>query len=363
MKYMFLLLPLVYLIGNGYLFWRIWQTMIGIPLWGKVVATILFWLIAVSLFIVIGLREMQLPDGLLKPMFNIGAVWMVFLLYMVLLLCVLGIAKIFIPTMGNTLWYALVTTICLLLYGYVNYKHPRVEHINVLLEKEFEGNPMRIVAVSDVHLGYGTGISTLRNYVKLINDQHPDLILITGDLIDNSLRPLLHEPFDEVLSTLHAPMGIYMVPGNHEYISGMEACDEFLKRTPICLLRDSIVTLSNGIQLVGRDDRTNRRRKSLIELLHQTDNRYPVIVLDHQPYQLAKVDSLGVDIQLSGHTHHGQVWPLSLVTDYLYEQSHGYRKWKHTHIWVSSGLSLWGPPFRIGTDSDMAVIELLQLCH
>ncbi len=358
MKYMFFLLPFVYFLGNGYLFWRVWQTMTEWPLWGKVIVTFLFWLIAGSLFLVIGLREMQLPDGLLRPMFNIGAVWMVFLLYMVLLLGVFGIVKVFIPTMGNTLWYALVATVCLLLYGYFNYKHPRVEYIDVSLEKEFEGNPMRIVAVSDVHLGYGTGLSTLKNYVKLINDQHPDLILITGDLIDNSLKPLLHEPFDEVLSTLHAPMGIYMVPGNHEYISGMEACDEFLKRTPIRLLRDSVVTLSNGIQLVGRDDRTNRRRKSLVELLRQTDKRRPIVVLDHQPYRLAQVDSLGVDMQLSGHTHHGQVWPLSLLTDYLYEQSHGYRKWKHTHIWVSSGLSLWGPPFRIGTNSDMAVIEL-----
>lgn len=358
MKYLFLLLPFVYFLGNGYLFWRVWQTMVEWPLWGKIIATLLFWLIAGSLFLVIGLREMQLPDGLLRPMFNIGAVWMVFLLYMVLLLGVFGIVKVFIPAMGNTLGYALVTTVCLLLYGYFNYKHPRVEYIDVSLEKEFEGNPMRIVAVSDVHLGYGTGLSTLKNYVKLINDQHPDLILITGDLIDNSLKPLLHEPFDEVLSTLHAPMGIYMVPGNHEYISGMEACDEFLRRTPICLLRDSVVTLPNGVQLVGRDDRTNRRRKSLVELLRQTDERRPVVVLDHQPYRLAQVDSLGVDMQLSGHTHHGQVWPLSLVTDHLYEQSHGYRKWKHTHIWVSSGLSLWGPPFRIGTNSDMAVIEL-----
>ena len=84
----------------------------------------------------------------------------------------------------------------------------------------------------------------------------------------------------------------------------------------------------------------------------------PVVVIDHQPYHLQQVDDAGVDLQFSGHTHHGQVWPISLLTDHIFEQSHGYRKWQNTHIFVSSGLSLWGPPFRIGTKSDMAVFRL-----
>jgi len=81
-------------------------------------------------------------------------------------------------------------------------------------------------------------------------------------------------------------------------------------------------------------------------------------LLDHQPYGLNESDFLGIDLQVSGHTHHGQLWPLSWITDILFEQSHGYRKWSHSHIYVSSGLSLWGPPFRIGTSSDMAVIRI-----
>jgi predicted MPP superfamily phosphohydrolase len=84
----------------------------------------------------------------------------------------------------------------------------------------------------------------------------------------------------------------------------------------------------------------------------------PIVVLDHQPYDIVASDRLGVDIHLSGHTHRGQVWPLSWLTDAIYDQSHGYRKWENTHAYVSSGLSLWGPPFRIGTHSDMAVIDI-----
>ena len=88
------------------------------------------------------------------------------------------------------------------------------------------------------------------------------------------------------------------------------------------------------------------------------DKSKPVILLDHQPYQLAESQAAGIDLQFSGHTHHGQVWPMNWVTDHLYEQSHGYRQWENSHIYISSGLSLWGPPFRIGTESEMVVLQL-----
>ena len=226
-------------------------------------------------------------------------------------------------------------------------------------------------------------------------------------------------------------MGIYMTPGNHEYISGIAECKELLAQTKVQLLQDSIVTIplnetsnrtsetssgtndtatqtcetssgtnaANGktyLQIIGRDDRSNRNRKTLEELLelagknrdntfetsttsstsmqissdttpntaHRTTpacavkNTSYTIVLDHQPYNLAQTDSLGIDIQISGHTHRGQIWPLNLLTDKLYEQSYGYRKWSHSHIYVSSGLSLWGPPFRIGTRSEIGVVKV-----
>lgn len=358
MKLMMIIAPLLYLSGNGYLFFKFWQAMNGMPLWCKAVAAVMFWLAAFSLFASIGLRESQTPEWLIALMFRIGAVWIVFLLYAVMTLAVFDVARLFFPSLKHPLWYALPITACVLLYGYVNNQHPKVEQLSITLQKSGASQPIRIVAISDVHLGHGTGIEALKGYVEKINAHNPDLIFIAGDLIDNSLKPLRGKPIREVLSSLKAPMGIYMVPGNHEYISGIDACADYLKQTPVILLRDSVLSLPCGIQLIGRDDRTNHRRKPLNHLLEQADRRKPIVVLDHQPFHLAQADSLGVDLQISGHTHHGQIWPLSLVTDAIYEQSHGYRKWKHAHIWVSSGLSLWGPPFRIGTNNDMAVIEL-----
>lgn len=178
------------------------------------------------------------------------------------------------------------------------------------------------------------------------------------EAIDNSVIPLYAENMAEELTELKAPLGIYMVPGNHEYISGIDKSIQFIQNTPIQLLRDSVVTLPCGIQLIGRDDRSNARRLPLQKLMARIDKSKPVILLDHQPYQLAESQAAGIDLQFSGHTHHGQVWPMNWVTDHLYEQSHGYRQWENSHIYVSSGLSLWGPPFRIGTESEMVVLQL-----
>ena len=123
------------------------------------------------------------------------------------------------------------------------------------------------------------------------------------------------------------------------------------------MLRDSVVTLPNGIQLIGRDDRHNRKRRSLQELMVNIDKSKPIILLDHQPFDLEETKAAGIDLQFSGHTHHGQIWPINWVTDYIFEQSHGYRQWGNSHVYVSSGLSLWGPPFRIGTHCEMVIFN------
>ena len=360
MKAIILIIAIVYTIANGYLYIRLMQTVATWPLPVKILLTLLFWIVAFSLFISIGMRNVAMPETLSRLMFNAGSIWMIFLLYMLMLLIASDLIKLFASGMGHTFLYALPVTICLLLYGYINYRHPKVEQIDITLsEKNVEQREsLKMVVVSDIHFGYGTGVEKLSKYVNLINSQTPDVILIVGDLIDNSLKPLLHAPFDKHLSALKAPQGIYMVPGNHEYISGIDACADYLKRTPVTLLRDSIVTLPCGVQIVGRDDRSNRNRQALEQVLSKTNPDSPIVVMDHQPYELHKADSLQVDMLFCGHTHRGQVWPISLITDKMYEQSHGYRKWQNAHVWVSSGLSLWGPPFRIGTNSDMAVINL-----
>ena len=356
MKMMFVLLPLIYIGGNIYLFRHMLHAVSVLPLWLKVVLSVLFWTAAFSLFISTGLRDSSIPDTVSRAMFMTGSVWMVFLLYMVIGLIICDLIHLAIPSFHGGFRYSLVIVTAILIYGNINYRHPKTEHVEISFGKRFGKERMRIVAVSDVHIGHGTGVKALSRYVELINEQSPDIVLIAGDLIDNSIAPLLKHPFDKELERISAP--VYMVPGNHEYISGIDACTEYLSKTDITLLRDSIATLPEGIRIIGRDDRSNKDRKSLEALVESAGPEMPIIVIDHQPYDLAHADSLGIDLQISGHTHAGQIWPLTVIIDRMYEQGHGYRKWNHAHIYVSSGLSLWGPPFRIGTRSDLAVIDI-----
>ena len=364
MKIMFLSMIAAYLCGNIYIFIRALQTLSSLALGWKLLFFICYWIAALSLVFTFFMRHIELPESLSQSLFSIGSVWLVFTLYMVLALLVFDLLRLFLPVLKQPygFFFSLGLTACLLTYGYFNYKHPDINRINITLDKPLAGDSLKVVAISDVHLGNATRNPQLAIFVDMILAENPDLIVIAGDLIDNSLLPLYQQNMAQELNRLKAPMGIYMVPGNHEYISGMEECKRFLEKTPIRLLCDSMVTLPNGLQLIGRDDRSNRRRLSLTNLMEKVDNNKPILLLDHQPYEVAQKDSIGIDIQFSGHTHHGQVWPMSLLVENMYEQSHGYRQWPHSHVYVSSGLSLWGPPFRIGTDSDMAVM-MIQSIH
>ena len=356
----FVVLAGVYLAGNVYIFTRGAQALVAQPFGVKVLLTVLFWSGALSLFGSLMARNAKMPVFLAHTMHEIGTGWLIFTLYMVLFLILFDLLRLVNLPCKYGFYLSLFLTLSLLSYGYYHYQHPKTEVFNIVINKQPEGNqqPVKVVAVSDIHLGYGTEKAELKRYVDMINAEKPDLILIGGDLIDNSVVPLHTENMKEELAQLNAPLGIYMVPGNHEYISGIRASMQFLKETPICLLRDSVVTLPNGIQLIGRDDRSNRSRRSLQELAANTNPSNAVILLDHQPYNLGETQAAGVDLQFSGHTHRGQVWPLSLITDHLFEQSYGYRQWGNSQIYVSSGLSLWGPPFRIGTNSEMVVFNI-----
>ena len=356
----FIILIFTYLGGNAYIFYRGLQTLSGFPYGIKILLTVLFWLAALSRPHTLCGISKTVSSHCDLASFRKRTGWLIFTLYMVLFLLFFDLLKLCSISFNQSFMTSLLATFVLLGYGYYNYRHPKINTVNITLTKPLTDNrrPIKIVAVSDIHLGNGTGKTSLKQYVKMINGQNPDLILIGGDLIDNSVIPLYAENMAEELTELKAPLGIYMVPGNHEYISGIDKSIQFIQNTPIQLLRDSVVTLPCGIQLIGRDDRSNARRLPLQKLMARIDKSKPVILLDHQPYQLAESQAAGIDLQFSGHTHHGQVWPMNWVTDHLYEQSHGYRQWENSHIYVSSGLSLWGPPFRIGTESEMVVLQL-----
>jgi predicted MPP superfamily phosphohydrolase len=360
MPLFFVLLLGSYLLGNLYIFVRGLQFLGQISPLFKWICAAVYWAGACMLFAVFALRGLrQIPFSIGQVLFHIGSGWLVFTLYMVVFLAVADLVKVFNGSFRYGFALSLLLTSGLLIYGYIRYQHPERQVFKIHVNKPLiNRDKLKIVAISDWHLGLGTGRERLKKDVDRINAEKPDLILIGGDLIDNSVIPVADRQMDRELNRLQATMGVYMAPGNHEYISGIEACAGFIGKTRIKLLRDSIATLPCGLQLIGRDDRSNKGRLSVRDLTQLTDKSRPVVLIDHQPVELAATEAAGVvDLQFSGHTHNGQVFPLSLLAGRLFDISYGYEKRGDTNFYVSSGLALWGPPFRIGTCSEWVVFE------
>jgi len=365
MAVFFIMMLLVYLAGNIYVYMRGLQAIHHLPVWIKWLYGITYWLVAVSFISVFLFRNAGVSISLSRFLFEIGTGWLIFTLYMVMLLACFDLIRLFNHTVPNSFIPSFLLTICLLTYGYIRYQHPVTKVINIVINKPLTDSEssIKIVAFSDVHLGLGTVKSKLKKYVEMINAQEPDLILISGDLIDNSIVPVKNQQMLEELSLLKARSGIYMVLGNHEYISGIEDCMQFLALSPIHVLKDTVVTLPNGIQIVGRNDRSVRTREKLNHLIRDINPDQPVIVLDHQPVEIDEAVEVSSDLLICGHTHNGQVWPLNWLTSRMFEIGYGYEKREQTHIYVTSGLSLWGPPFRIGTQSELVVFHLSFTPH
>ena len=360
MPVLFILILISYILGNVYIFVRGLQAFGHLPSPFRITFIVLFWLCALLLFVSFAIRSAQhIPFNIGHTIFQIGAGWLVFILYMVIFLACTDLIKVFNKSFSYGFIISLTLTVGLLIYGYINYKHPKKQVINILINKPIaDADKLKIVAVSDWHLGFGTSKSSLKKNVDRINAEKPDIILIGGDLIDNSVIPVISQEMEKELNRLDAPMGIYMAPGNHEYISEMNNCEDFLRKTKIQLLKDSTITLPCGLQIIGRDDYSNGKRLTSNDWERLTDSSKPIIIIDHQPHNLNEAQQIGADLQFSGHTHNGQIFPLNILTKYIFDISYGYEKRGQTHFYVSSGLTLWGPPFRIGTNSELVIFEL-----
>ncbi len=256
------------------------------------------------------------------------------------------------------------TVVITVIIGHMNAIRPRVRTLNLSIGKTVPGlSVFNIVAVSDIHLGTIIGKSRLKKIVSLVNSLNADLVLLPGDVFDEDIGPVIKENLGETLRTIQSKHGIIAITGNHEYIGGEEAACRYLSDHGITVLRDSSCRIGDLCTVVGREDLSIRQfsgkhRKSLDELMQRVDTRLPVILLDHQPFHLEEAELHGVDLQLSGHTHHGQLWPFNYISRKIFEVSWGYKKKGNTHIYVSCGVGTWGPPVRTGNTPEIVNIKL-----
>jgi predicted MPP superfamily phosphohydrolase len=348
-----------------YLFVRGWQALPDIRslriayLLGFVSLTLLPWLVR------------TIPGAWAQSFIPIGYIWIVAALYLGIIagLCdILRLIHLAAPIYPR--WVAehyrefksilllssLVITGLLLLCGHVRFRSPEVTRYELQWNQPAQ-KPIHIVAVSDLHLGETVGAGILKQWVQKINTLKPDIILMAGDITDRGANDAMVRELTPLLAQLNAPMGVYAIPGNHDHYGRQRVpVGEFLGRAGIRYLQDEVVRVDSLLYIAGRED--NRRRKSLDSLLCGLQPELPVILLDHRPDKLDEAWTKQVDLQISGHTHRGQIWPVSLIVDRMYPLSHGYLRRDQTQYIVSSGLGLWGPPFRIGTISEIISITI-----
>ena len=358
--FIFFVLPLI---GIAYTSWRVWYILPLSNVYKSIVLGILliftFWFFAN--FAILDIDKW--PMLLARASYEIGNSAIFILLYAVLLFLVLDIGRLlhFVPhSLMFDSWKGTLTVVGILVavftYGYFNYLHKVRVPMELHTAKPID-DTKKIVMVSDLHVGYHNNRKEIATWIDKINAEKPDLILIGGDVIDGHIRPLLDEDMAKEFRRLNAP--VYACLGNHEYYSGKQNAEKFYKDANFNLLMDQAVTVQ-GINIIGRDDRTNSHRKSVKELTVGLDmNRY-TILLDHQPYNLEHAEAAGIDFQLSGHTHYGQLWPISWIEDAIYEKAYGPLTKGKTQYYVTSGIGIWGGKFRIGTQSEYIVATLTR---
>jgi predicted MPP superfamily phosphohydrolase len=240
-----------------------------------------------------------------------------------------------------------------------------VTRYTIPTEKPLPGGRLTVTLVSDIHAGSMVKKKQLDQLVALVNRLGGDIILLAGDIIDRANMDCIEEYGAGNLSRLKAPLGVWAITGNHEYIGGDLA--EFSSRVEadgIRLLMDEAEMIADAFYVIGRKDRSGARRgegrKSLEELTEGLDRGLPFIVVDHQPFNLEEAEASGVDLQVSGHTHNGQIWPGPLVIKRIYENGYGLLYKGRTAVVVTSGFGTWGPPLRIGTRAEIVLIELVN---
>ncbi|WP_419874429.1 metallophosphoesterase [Candidatus Pristimantibacillus sp. PTI5] len=323
---------------------------------------------------IIGRAAYRTPLRPVAELFKlIGSYWFAVLEYAVLILPAANLLSFLLKTAGaGTSIYvvgvgsiAILLMAVLLVRGSWNAWSPIIRTYRVQVPKPAgQMRKLRIAMASDLHLGTIVGNKHLERLLSKVEQIKPDLILLPGDILDDDIEPFLRKNMSAVLGRLKAPLGVYAVTGNHEYIGGK--VPEFIAAMDaigIRVLMDETALIADSFYVIGRKDKASagfggNGRMPIRDLIAPLDQSRPLILLDHQPSDIAKAAESGIDISVSGHTHRGQMMPNHLITRKLFELDWGYLKKGPLHAIVSSGFGTWGPPVRIGSRSEVIQIEV-----
>lgn len=362
---------------NYYIYIRGYQSL-SAHAWLRPYYVVLFIILSIS-FILGRTLENYWLNPLSRTFTWIGAFWLAAILYFVIGIALIDLIRSvnhFFPFYPKSIvdnypvakaiagGIMLLIVLGVLSFGYWNATEIKTRSLHYAVKKK--GKPdrrLKIVSMSDIHLGSIIGKSKFDEIVSRVNILNPDVILLPGDILDEDISPVIHDNVGESLLGLRSRYGTFAVTGNHEYIGGVETACEYLGSHGVRVLRDESVLVGEAFYLVGREDRSisgfaKKQRKPLSELMSDVDHEFPVILMDHQPFNLREASINRVDLQLSGHTHHGQLWPLNFITEMVYELSWGEKSIGDTFYYVSCGVGTWGPPVRTGNHPEIVSVTL-----
>jgi hypothetical protein len=367
----------VYTALNYYVFIRGWQALASY-------AYLRPYYIVVFVIVAYGYVFSKLLYKILPPLvydiwLGIGAIWFAFLVYFILTLLLIDIVRLFdswfhfLPASIKTDYeltkkitaVTVIAVVGLIVFlGNLNKRDITVR----TLEFQFPGGDgkftdINIVAASDLHLSPIDGEKLLSKIIDKMNSLNPDLVLLAGDIVDDKAEILEQRKIGESFRKLNPKYGVYTINGNHEFINGIDASVEYAEHLGMKVLRDDYELIDSSFYIIGREDSTmyqftGKHRKSLRQIIETLETNHPKILLDHTPYKLEEAQKENIALQLSGHTHHGQIWPANIITSMIYEISWGYKKKGNTHFYVTSGAGTWGPPVRTGSKSEIVNIKI-----
>lgn len=375
MSMFFVLFFTLYAALHAYVFIRTWNAFRFSLVTGGIVA--IAFLLCVFLPLFTRSFEHGGHEGFARALAYVGYTWMCLIFFFLVIsvaidisrLCIIvfsSVAKINLPrTIHSSLVFFLVSavaSVAITAYGYHEARAIRTERIGIETSKLPRGiDRLTIVQISDVHLGLINRAAPLRRAVEIIKEIRPDILVSTGDLVDGQINTL--DGLSDILREINPPYGKYAVMGNHEFYAGVKISEDFTQKAGFIMLRQKAVTIKNMLNIVGVDDTGHWNRPGPItdeELLKKVPRNIFTVFLKHRP----EVDAglLGLfDLQLSGHTHGGQVYPFRYITQIPFPKVAGlYELDGDTVLYVSRGTGTWGPPVRVLAPPEITVFEIIR---
>ncbi|TQR17499.1 metallophosphoesterase [Psychrobacillus vulpis] len=289
-----------------------------------------------------------------------GSYWMIIMQYGVILFPIATIMAWILPSRLQIIgWIVLFIFLFISLLGTFKAYTPVVRELSIKMpKKNAKLSELKVIVASDFHLGLLSNKAHLKRFVNKSNEQKPDLVLLVGDLVDDDPIWFVKNGMSEVMKQLTSTYGVYGVLGNHEYYGKkIPLLVEEMEASNVKMLLDETILLGDSFYLTGREDLTNRERKQLSFLVPENRN-LPWFVMDHTPSNLLIPEKEGVDFHVSGHTHRGQMWPNHIFTRKMFELDYGYKQLRGLHAIVSSGFGFWGPPIRLGSQSELWSVNI-----